>query len=401
MTQILRRDEIGILGIPAIPTSERAFVSHVALDQSAFGAGDARVSRIDHDTWDSYDRRQQRDSIAKEPCCVGFPSYQSLGIFNRYRSSRPRCHGHQATSLTAKQLLLKCTIGPLINPLLLLHGAAVALFLQDGPQVWPTVAITSRNRRSCAHVNTNDTVRGLDAGAWDFDRHPTVPRALPTIDFRCALGANVELSPRQGQCSLQPAMPSCRNTKRLIPCALNHHPIVKTASTFRALQFSAVNQFGFQCPWRVTGLGCSFPVDTCTTISTSKKFSHALGARASGLLHRSQLECAVRMRLTKQPRQEGQRIGLIACRIQLQGVTESYGLHVISIAKQREKTKPPQARRRRERLTIDFLRSLRLQRLRASLAPVFLSGATNRHAPLTLLAPSAREGFALDTSLVG
>lgn len=87
MTHILRRHEVGIVRIAALPTPQHFFVSLLPLDESATGTGNAG-GRLHHAYSDSHDRSQQRHARAEVPRRVSFPSYESGRVFNRYASSR-------------------------------------------------------------------------------------------------------------------------------------------------------------------------------------------------------------------------------------------------------------------------------------------------------------------------
>ena len=331
MTQIHRRVEVTVDRMTTVPTTKRLFVSHCSLDLPAVRTGGGRIGRVDHEQWHSYDGRQQRDSIAKEPCCVTLPSDESLGIFNCYRSTRLLCHGHKPTSFLAQQLLLKCSIRPSINPMLLLHGSAVALFLQDGTQITPLVSIGAHHTRSHPYINSNDSTCFLHFRQRNGHSYVSVPLPSFPHDKGTSLCSRIQDSPRKGKRPIEPVMPF-RWDIQLIFRPFEQNPIVKASGLLGQLQVSTVNEFGFQCSWSVTSLRNTSVVDIGAAVGTPDELAHTFGARWATLLL-SQNGCAGRMRALEKGRQKRQGISLNASRKQLNLVAKNNGLHTKSIAK--------------------------------------------------------------------
>lgn len=347
MTYILRRDEVGILGVPTTPTAKRLFMSHVSLDLPAFRTGCAGVSRVDHDAWDSYDSRQQRYSIAKESRCMTLPSDESLRVLNCYRSTRGQCYEHQLTSFLAKQLLLKCTIRPLVDAMLLLHSTAVSLFLQDRAQILSLITVRTSNASAHTNVNANSPRRFLYLSQWHGDRNSCVPLAILPKDF-CRL---IQRRAWKRQGAVDGAVSVRRHVKAAIApplgrCTPQHHPQIKAFRFSGLLDLSTVNQLRVQETGGMTSFSSSLKVDVGATVCTPDKFAKPFCAGEPDLFRFRKASCDIRMGTTEQVRQKRQRVCFVGCRIELQLVGKIHGCHVPIVAE-----KNPSAK------SADFLRA--------------------------------------------
>jgi len=141
MTQITRRDEVGVLRITAAPTPKRFFVPLSPLDESAFGAGCAGVSWIHHGNRYAHQGSQQRHTCAKVPRRVRLPSDKPTRVFNCNASSRLPSYEHGASGFSGQQLPLGTGFNAPVNASLLIHRSPVALSFEYGPQVRPFVAV--------------------------------------------------------------------------------------------------------------------------------------------------------------------------------------------------------------------------------------------------------------------
>src|SRR5262249_9163608 len=107
--------------------------------------------------------------------------------------------------------------------------------------------------------------------------------------------------------------------------------------------------------------GRPLPVNPCTAIRPTDELSQAFGARTSNLLRVRNLECAIRVRSTKEARQVRQRVSFIAGGIELERVSQGHGLHTACIANAKEKKPSPQDARTREQPSMAFGQPLRLR----------------------------------------
>ncbi len=132
---IARGIQVGIVSKPTLPAPKRLLMPLSPLDRTTVGTGDAGVGGRDHGDSNAHDLAHQEDTFGKEPARPLLPARESLRVFQGYALARALCHGHRASGFTGKHLFLIRSIRPLIDALLLLHGTAVTLFLQDGAQV--------------------------------------------------------------------------------------------------------------------------------------------------------------------------------------------------------------------------------------------------------------------------
>ncbi len=331
MTHVARRCEVSILSIATLPTPEHLFVSLLPLDESTCRAGDAGIGWIHHGDSDSDEGSQQRYACTKVPRRMGFPSYQSGRVFNRHASPRALRHGHNAAGFTSEQLPLRTGFNAPINTALLVHGAAVALSFEYGPQVWPLVSIGAGNADSYTNVHADIFFHGDDFRQRDFYTDATVPLIILPEDFallteRCA-------GIRQGSID----SPVLLGGDVQLAHPLHHHPQIKALRFARGLYVRRVDQFCFQSSWLMPSFTSPSPVRKRAAIGPTCKLSHALSRRVSGLL--TKRCCAGSVIPRKESRQETKRIGLIGRREKFKLVAENNCLHTKSMPKTLAKCK--------------------------------------------------------------
>lgn len=339
-----RRIDVSVVSKSTEPTSERFAVPLPWLDMPATRTSRASVGRAYHLSSNALNRCKQEDSFPEESGRVLLPSNQAFRVFKCQTSTRALCHGHSAAGFSSQHLPLRTHLPRLVNAVLLQHGTTVPGAFQNGAQVRTLVAVRACDRRSCANITTDELLSGLLVRQGHLDPNPDVPLAIFSKD----LALFTEHGPRIGQGAIDGPVLLRRNVE--LPDALDHDPQVEALRFAGRLDLGCVNQFGFQEARLMPGLRRPSPVGEGTSVGSPDKVPAPFCRRVSALL--AQHGCTFRMKPRKESRQETKGIGLIRSGEQFQLVTESYGMHGKSIAKESprlkradediKKTKPPE-----------------------------------------------------------
>lgn len=325
---------VSVVCEPTTPASEDFFVPLSLLYRTATGTSDAGVGRRDQSDRDSLKDREQMDTFCQVPCCPLFPARESFRVFQGNALAGLSCHGHDATSFTGKDLFLKCAKRLPLNTLSLLLSAAVSHFSQDGPEVWPFVAVGPHDGTPDTDITTEPAFRRLSVRNGDSYADPDIPLAVLAEDF----GRGVQNGTGERHCSIESFMPPCGDVESSpFLRASNHAPQVEPMGLSRLLDFGAVNQFSREYAgniWLVqcaSGLGTTPIVDECSTGNPPGKAPTAFRGRVSALPIRN-FGCEHRMKANEQGRQVSQGIGFISSWEELELVAQDYGVHKGSIS---------------------------------------------------------------------
>lgn len=342
---IARRIDVGVVGKSTAPASKHLLMPLFLLNPSAARASDGGISRTDERNRDAYQSSQQRHTCGKEPRRVTFPSDKPLRVFQGNASTRALCHGHNFPGFMGKHLSLRTGLDAPINTALLVHCAPVTLSFQDRPQVWPFVAIASRDSRSRPHVTSDPACRLLDLGERDRHTHARIPLAVLAKHF----SRFVQLCAWQSKGTIDGAVPVRRDVEAAVLAprggrATEHDPQIEAFRLARLLHFRAVDQFGLERSRDMSGLGRSLKVDVGAAIGTTDELAEPFRAgEAAPLL--SHETCAIRVRALEKSRQKRECIGLVRGRIELELVRQVHGLHERSIIKRADEHKNPAPRK--------------------------------------------------------
>lgn len=342
--------------IAAVPATECTFMPHVPLDLSTPRTSLTCISGIDHLHTQTVNRCQQQDSISEESSGVLLPTNQPVRVFQGNASTRAQCYEHCFSSFLGNDLSRRTHRVRPIKPMLLLHGASVALAFQNGPKIRPTIAVRSCDSGSCSYVTAQPAVRGVGFGYRKRDGHGRIPFVIFAEDLRTAFCSQIQLRPRQCKRAIQSTMRTSRNIE-LVLRALQQNPVIKPSGMLRNLQVSAVNQFCVQCgrsknPLSFTcRLQCSAVVNPRSSIGAPYELTQALRRRTgqgSALFRLAHSDCAIGVGALEEGRQTRQAIRLVASGEQFQFVGQNYSLrlHTSNIAVCDNKSTPPQKRRR-------------------------------------------------------
>ena len=285
------------------------------LDESAFRTSRAGVSRIHHSHRYAHQGSQQRHTCAEVPRRVRLPSDQSTRVFKCDASSRSQCHGHCFTGFSGQHLPLGTGFNAPVNATLLVHCTPVALSLEYGSQVWPSVAIGAGNTRPHSYVYTDKLFDWYLFGQRHLHAYPTVPFAVLPKDFSLLAERRVRVSQGAVDC------PVFLGRDIQLSYALHHDPQVKTCGVPGSLYVGGVDQFSLQRSRLMTCFPGSSPISERTAIGPASKLAHALGRGASGLL--TKRSCARCVMPRKESRQESERISFVGSREKFQFVTEN------------------------------------------------------------------------------
>jgi hypothetical protein len=372
---VARSVDVSVMSKPTMPTPKHLLMPLSLLYPSARRAGQARVSRTDQSNRETDQGSQQQHTSCEVSSGVTFPSDQSLRVFQGNASARSVSHGHQLSGFAGEHLSLGTCFNLTVDASFLVHRAPVLLSFQDGPQVWPFVAITARHRSTDSNIAAYPAGDGPDFWQRYVYAHSGIPLPVLTKDFSAAFGTEIQLCTRHGQCAVQSSVTPGWYVQLLFG-AFDENPVVKAGGFLWQLQIGTINQL---CPqvWGDKGSSGhtgSFlrppPVNKGTAIGSSRKLSHALTARASGLL--TQRCCARSMMPRKESRQKMQGVCFVASRKEFQLVTENC-VHPKKIAKCEELHNPARTVQTPERASLPS----RTDRRDCAL-PVLWSGACPR-----------------------
>lgn len=368
-TNHTRRIEVSIMRVPTLPTPEHLFMPLSLLYPSAMRTGDAGVSRTDQSNRDAHQRSQQLHARSKVPSRMAFPSDKHLWVFQGYASTRMLTHGDNLSGFTGKHLSLRTSFNAPVDAALLVHRFPVALTLQNWSKIRTLVAIAPRDGGTCTDVTAKPFFRLLDFSERDTHTHSGVPLPVFPEDFRTL----VELRPWQGERAIDRLMFPCWYIEPAVlsPAgrgASEHNPAIEAYGLSRLLDFRAVNQFSLERSGYMSGFDCSAVVDIGTPVRSADELSKPLRRRAPSPFRLRKVECAIRVRSTKEARQESQRIGLIHSGIEAKLVGQVHGLHEASIANASKTTTAPRAQTR-EQPSMASERPLRLALLGAYVRP--------------------------------
>ncbi len=297
MTHILSRDEVGVVRIATAPAAKRPFVSLVPLDESTPRTGCARVRWIHHGHSYADQGTQQRDPGPKIARGMGLPSNQPRRVFNCHASTRLLSYEHSLSGFTGQQLPLGTGFDTPVTPPVLVGGLACAVSTQNGPQVWPLIAVRACDAGADTDITAKPGGHGLRCSYGDSHSHAAVPLAVLLKDL--ALLAAVR--PWVSQGAIQRSMRVGRHVQ--FAHALHHNPVVKARSLPGGLDLRRVNQLGLQTARLMPGLSGASPVRQGTPVRSARKLAHAFATGAAALL--PQRGCAFRVMPRKKGRQQG------------------------------------------------------------------------------------------------
>ena len=340
---VTARVKIGI-GSVAAPITTKACPVPKALCRTTSGAGGGGVRWCDRANGNAHQGREQDNPFCKVPGCMPFPSDKPFRVFQTHASTCCQCHGHQQTGFTGENLSLRGSFNPTVNAPLLVHCQPVPLSLQDGAKVRPAIAIRAGDAGPDAYVNTNPLLSSSYFRQGDADSAAHVPLAILPEHFPLL----TQGSSRHSQSTVDGSVPVSRDVE--FAHALNHYPQVKALCLPWLLNLSRVDNFSLemrglellaQCPGSLRAL---VEVGGSSAISAAYKLPLALTRGDTGLLHACHLICAIYVQASKQPRQEGQRIGLVARGVQFKFVRENRRLHVTTVSERRSSRNPMRSR---------------------------------------------------------
>jgi hypothetical protein len=346
MANIQRRIEVTVMRKATAPTTKRRLMPLSPLDMSTMRAGRASVRWTYHRDSKAGYRRKQQHSLPEEAGGVFLPANQPFGIFQGNASSRAMCHGHSLSGLTGNDLSRRTHRAVSVPPLFCVILFPLIIATEHGAQVWPFVAVRACDSGAGSNVTTEPTFWGLHFRQRHGDRNPSVPLAVFSEDLR----RFVQLSAWKNQRSIDSDMSLSGNIEAAVTPlrrrgSPQHDPQVKSFCFAGLLNLGAVDQFRFQQSGYMSRLGGPAIVDIGTAICPTNELPQSFCRRASSPLRLRNLECAIRVRSTKEARQESQRIGFIDSGIQANFIRQVHGLHVSNITNAATKENPLQERR--------------------------------------------------------
>src|SRR5258706_15096446 len=158
MTDITTRILIRVCREPARQAPELRLVSE-CIPGPAVRASERSVGRVTEPYRHPYHSSQQQNALREESRTPLFPPGQTVRILQRNTSTRPASTAHQLPGFPGLHLSLRTHfIGP-ITPLLLIHGASVALTIQEGAQIATPIAITTSDSSTHADIHADPFFR--------------------------------------------------------------------------------------------------------------------------------------------------------------------------------------------------------------------------------------------------
>ena len=323
ITNVTARVLVRVGRVPARQAPELRLVS-ISIPGPATRTCEGSIGRVTEPNRHPYHGSQQENALCQESRAPLLPPWETVRILKRNASVRLMSTAHQLPRVFGLRLSLRTHFVRPISPLLLVQAAPVTLCFQYRSQVRSLVAVRTGDGTTHADITADPFRNGLFIRQGHLDPNPTVPFPVLPEDFTLL----TQCRPREGKRAVNSPMLLGGNVE--LADSLNHDPQVKAGRFARSLHLCRVNQFSAKSRnherllQRAGGLQATAIVGECTSGGTSGKFASSLTRGDTGHLHCRNRMCGKRVQRTEVPRQERQRIGLVARGKQFQLIRESY-----------------------------------------------------------------------------